>query len=182
MKLIRIFVPENATTPDGLYSIQYDQKEYSEYTCIMQTWRNQRELRDFFNRNSPDLRNGFWGETSIDEAIVTTITDAVRFEDTLFTCCQDINYELQYIFQPLFNTEYRLISLQKSKGKIRRSWLRLYALRIDKNCFIITGGAIKLTNNMRPVHLQEELSKLERTKRFLQSKNIQIPEDLNSIL
>lgn len=182
MKLMRIFVPEDVSSPDGLYSIQYDQKACGEYDCVMSTWHDKEALFTFFNSNIVDLENGFWGDITIGNAIRSTTDDAEKFEKTLSHYCRDSRYELQHIFQPLYNNEYRLISLQKSKGKIRRSWLRLYALRLDSNCFILTGGAIKLTSNMQPAHLQEELRKLERTKRFLQSKNIQIPEDLNSIL
>lgn len=179
MKLMRIFDGENPASPDGLYSIQYDHKDCSEYHFIMQSWRKPELLFSFFDHHITDLENGFWGDISIDEAVANTVSDAKRFEETLFTYCRSPQLELQYIFQPLYNHEYRLISLQKSKGKIRRSWLRLYALRIDRNCFVITGGAIKLTGHMQRIHLQEELQKLEQTKRFLQSNDIQISEDLN---
>lgn len=145
----------------------------------MQSWRKHEFLFSFFRNHITDLENGFWGDISIMEAISNTVSDAKRFDKTLSAYCRSPQHELQYIFQPLYNHEYRLMALQKSKGKIRGSWLRLYALRIGRNCFVITGGAIKLTNNMQRTHLQEELRKLEQTKIFLQSHDIQISEDLN---
>jgi hypothetical protein len=182
MKIKSIFVSAVDSKPGGLYSIQYDQSGMSEYKRVRQYWRDHEALYAFFNNHITDLKNSFWGNLSIDDAISTTMMDADRFEDALLTYCQGGKYELQFIFQPLYNNEYRLISLQKSKGKIRRSWLRLYALRLERNCFVITGGAIKLTHNMQAPHLQEELNKLERAKIFLQSNDIYIPEDLNNIL
>lgn len=182
MKIKPIFAPENNERPDGLYSMKYAQADMSEYERIMDQWQDYNTLFTFFKRNTADLLSGFWGDITIGEAILNTMADAETFDETLYDYCRCGRYELQYIFQPLYNSEYRLISLQKSKGKIRRSWLRLYALRLDRNCFIITGGTIKLTHNMQAIHLQEELSKLEQAKRFLQSKHILIPEDLNTIL
>ena len=182
MELKPIFVSENNTNPDCLYSIQYDQTNLNEYKRILNYWRDQDALLAFFSNNMHDLENGFRDNMTIDEAVTTTQEEASIFEETLFACNNSSQYELQHIFQPLYNSEYRLSSLQKSKGKIPRSWLRIYALRLDSNCFIITGGAIKLTLNMRPAHLQVELRKLERAKRFLQSNDIYYTEDLNTIL
>jgi len=54
-----------------------------------------------------------------------------------------------------------------------KSWLRLYAIRIDANVFVISGGAIKLTPNMNERdHLLKELSKLEITKSFLKEMDL----------
>ena len=48
------------------------------------------------------------------------------------------------------------------------SWLRVYAIRIEKNVFVITGGAIKLTHTMQDrAHTQEELSKLNQCRQYL---------------
>jgi hypothetical protein len=73
---------------------------------------------------------------------------------------------LQSIFRPLSNSSYQLKSLSKEKSKA--DWLRIYAVRISENTYVISRGAIKLTQTMneRP-HLQAELQKLEITKRFL---------------
>ncbi len=58
---------------------------------------------------------------------------------------QQSNKPLDRYFQPLQSSEYfkRLLTLQK--GKIRNNQLRIFAIRIDLNCFVITGGAIKMS-------------------------------------
>lgn len=48
------------------------------------------------------------------------------------------------------------------------SWLRIYAIRIDPNVYIVTGGAIKLTAKMQDrEHTQIELEKLNKCRNFL---------------
>ncbi|MBK8833138.1 MAG: hypothetical protein IPN60_20280 [Saprospiraceae bacterium] len=55
-----------------------------------------------------------------------------------------------------------------SKQKARKNYLRLYAIRIDEDCFVITGGAIKLTHLMEDSpHTSKELTKLEKARSFL---------------
>jgi hypothetical protein len=87
---------------------------------------------------------------------------------------------LQYLFKPLNNFEYAINTLQKSKARIRKGWLRLYAIRLAENCYLVTGGAIKLTPDMKRDHLKNELKKLEQAKLFLSTNGIDYPEDLNT--
>jgi hypothetical protein len=99
-----------------------------------------------------------------------TVRIFVRFKDKSIT--------LQHLFRPLNNYEYTISVPQKSKARIHRGWLRLYAIRLSANCYVVTGGAIKLTHDMKSADLQYELSKLERTKSFLSYNGIDFPEYL----
>lgn len=76
------------------------------------------------------------------------------------------------VFKPLRPTSWRPESFEKCKAKGFRktSWLRVYAIRLGVNHFVITGGAIKLTRTMNErEHLNEELMKLEVVCRFLKA-------------
>lgn len=86
---------------------------------------------------------------------------------------------LQNIFQPLNNNEYTLKPLQKSKarGNREKRWLRIYAIRFAANCFVITGGAIKVTLGMEAPYLQEELLKLEKVRQFLVDHDVRDQTD-----
>ena len=54
----------------------------------------------------------------------------------------------------------------------RPSWLRIYAIRIEVNLFVVCGGAIKLTPTMNTRdHLILELYKLECTRNYLQDED-----------
>ena len=72
-------------------------------------------------------------------------------------------------FEPLSkNKIVKDYEKDKAKGILNPSWLRIYAIRIDANYFLITGGAIKLTRTMNDRdHLLEELQKIEYTRQTL---------------
>ena len=75
------------------------------------------------------------------------------------------------LFQPLHNDNSRLINI--SEGKAKYNWLRIYAVKIDENRFLIVGGAIKLTFKM-DAHksTQDELKKIAYIKNILIENNI----------
>ena len=77
-----------------------------------------------------------------------------------------------------------LTVLQPSKGLIknkiiRNPKLRIYAVRIAENTYVVTGGAIKLTDRMeeRP-HTKEQLVRLTKVKDWLRDEGILYPDDL----
>ena len=93
------------------------------------------------------------------------------------------------MFKSLNNSEIRpeLLSPQKAPNH----WLRLYAIRINEEKFIITGGAIKLdggaiaANNHyrmqdRP-HTNRELRKISKCRDFLLDVGVIDEESFNEI-
>lgn len=92
----------------------------------------------------------------------------------------DPSNTLQRLFKPLNDEETSIPALQESKlkGSFNRSWLRIYAIRIGPNLFVITGGGIKLTHKMeQSLPLKEELLKLETTKEYLKELGIWDEDD-----
>ena len=66
----------------------------------------------------------------------------------------------------------------KPTGTGAKSWLRIYAVRLSYNFFVISGSAIKLTKTMNErEHLKEELDKLNVLIRLLKEMNIETVED-----
>lgn len=181
MKLVRIFVAEDSE--DGLWAIQLDGQPQSEFDRFFKLANDVEWLYSFFDQNRSDLHSGFFGYTSLEDAVSRTLEEAGEMEDTLFDYSElgfgNGTTNLQNLFKPLNNFEYTIASHQKSKARIRKGWLRLYAIRLAKNCYLVTGGAIKLTQDMKRAHLQDELKKLELTKQFLRDNGIDFPEDLN---
>lgn len=184
MNIVSIFVGEESE--NGIWSIHLDGKSQNEFDDFIDDMNNPKRLDKFFEKNIDDLTDGFFGDISIDEAIELTLEEVGQMEDALYYYTNrgfdtdDIN--LQHLFKPLNNHEYYINIHQKSKIRIKRGWLRLYAIRIDKNCYIVTGGAIKLTKDMRGEHLQHELKKLEKAKLFLRNNGINFTEDLKIIV
>lgn len=77
---------------------------------------------------------------------------------------------LSEFFKPLHNKEagtaYDLQQL-KAYGNLSNSFLRIYAIRYG-NSYVITGGAIKLTDQMKDrKHTKEELYKLDLVRDYL---------------
>ena len=182
MKLIPIFVAQDSE--DGLWSIQLDGGSQSEFERFFDLVNDVEWLHNFFDQNKADLHGGFFGNIIIGSAVSRTLDEAEEMENSLYDYSEqgfggDDNY-LQHLFKPLNNFEYTIATHQKSKARIRKGWLRLYAIRLAENCYLVTGGAIKLTKDMKRDHLQNELKKLEQAKQFLRSNGINYPEDLNN--
>jgi len=182
MKLLPIFIAQDSE--DGLWSIQLESGGLSEFEVFFDHVNDLEWLYDFFDQNRSDLQGGFLGGLSISDAVSRTLIEAEEMENALYDLSEqgfeNKDSNLQHLFKPLNNFEYAIAIHQKSKARIKKGWLRLYAIRLAENCYLVTGGAIKLTPNMKPSHLGNELKKLEQAKQFLRNNGIDYPEDLNN--
>lgn len=96
---------------------------------------------------------------------------ANEIDDTLISLSELTTPGLDQFFAQLHNQEYQAVSLSKRKG--RRYFLRIYALKIDEDCFVITGGAIKFTHLMEDrEHTKRELVKLNKCRDYLRSEDV----------
>jgi len=163
-----------AIIKDSLISVKFSENETDEFERIFDNWTDVEFLIDFFNKHIKDLQSGFYGTVSVEQAIERTIDDAEHLEETILEIAESgktDDYEtLQTLFKPLKDLDYLLKDHLKTKayGLAYKSWLRVYAIRIAKNTFVITGGTIKLTQTMNErEHLKKELIKLEIVKAYL---------------
>lgn len=106
------------------------------------------------------------------ETIVQQILDNIEeIEQRLYEFATGEFGKLDEFFKPLDNLEYQFKVLSRQKG--RKNYLRIYAIKIDENCFVITGGAIKFTHLMEErEHTIKELKKLDRCKQFLKEHGV----------
>ena len=182
MKIVRIFVSGDGE--DGLWAAQFAGQAENEFSRFLKHTSDVSWLRSFFIDNADDLCSGYFGKISKERAVSKTLDEAIEMKTMLYDYwklgCLKQGECLQYIFRPLNNYEFLISLHQKTKARLRGSWLRIYAIRISENCFVITGGAIKLTSDMRRAHLQIELRKLEKVKAFLQKEGVVFPEDLKT--
>jgi hypothetical protein len=154
----------------NLLSVKYPGEKKDEFARLFDLWHDAEELEEFFNDNVDDLNNEFWKSICIEDAIYKTFEYASEFEAQLIKLSKQSKKNqlsgLESIFKPLNNTHYQFITFGKSKAKA--NWLRIYALRIDRNTYIITGGAIKLTQKMQERdHTDIELKKIEKCRNYL---------------
>lgn len=181
MEIVCIF--EGRNEGEGLYAMRYAKSSPDEFTRMFRLWDDLQYVREFCIAHFDDLQSSFKWPHSLEECVQEIMDEAEQMESQLYEFCATT--ELQQIFKPLRNHEYVLYPLQQSKACVisnmyRRPKIRIYAIRLAPNLFIITGGAIKLTATMqeRP-HLMEELAKLERARTWLKENNLDIPDALN---
>jgi hypothetical protein len=171
MKIVPIFDESKYT----LLAVQYDGEEEDEFTKAFNQWNDVKFLRQFFREHEADLLYGFYKWENVNRAVDHTRFLAQKLEDLIYEKADEQASEipnmLQSIFKPLNNNETDVQALQKSKTSYQ--WLRLYAIRINQQCYIITGSAIKLVLNMdERKYLQDELRKLEQVKNYLKEEGI----------
>lgn len=159
MKIVNIFAHR-------LFSFQYDENE-NEYRKLLRLWDDIEYLYNFLKANENDWPLGY----DIQSLATKIMDDAEFIDDTLLDIIESPDKKLEHFFKTLDNNEYqfKLLSLQKG----RKSYLRLYAIRIDEDTFVITGGAIKFHHLMEDrEHTRIELQKLNKAKDYLKNKQI----------
>jgi hypothetical protein len=172
VKIINTFV----IVKDSLYSVQYETEMLNEFAKCFELWNDPIYLRAFFEQHKEDLEHKFWNDITIEDAIIKTREDAQLFEEELLYIAETGKTErletLSTLFEPLSKGYiYGKFEKDKAKGIKRHSWLRMYAIRIEANLFVVCGGAIKLTQTMNNRdHLILELYKLEFTRNHLQDE------------
>jgi hypothetical protein len=186
MKIVPIFAKEKK---QGLFSIHLSGELEDELTKCLEHWLDPIYLHDFFTTHQNDLNSGYYGKTiSIQQAISYTRDEAYQLFEKLnqlaISGTKSDNQSLSLAFKPLRNGDYSQKELQEEKAKstIQKRWLRIYAIRIASNTFIVTGGAIKLVRKMneRP-HLQRERQKLEEVRNYLYKEGILDKDDFEML-
>lgn len=174
MEINNIFV----VVKDRLYSVQYDIHDTHEWRRLLELWQNADYLRRFFEIYQDDLLHGYYKDFTIDDAILKTQQEAVLMEKKIIHIAQNPEKTLSSIFKPLYNDTSKVLDYEMDKAK--NHWLRIYAIRIDQDLFVVSGGGIKLTKTMNErEHLLEELKKLAITQNYLRdddSDNLDIFE------
>lgn len=161
-------------------SLQRDALEYdslylgqNEFTNLRAKWRDPFYLRSFYDENKEFFQTQYWRGIS-KERFVTDVTASRPqiFEDFRKSC---INHTIYNHFEPLteYDSEVRnkneqgkkhqLVKLKSKYGFIiNKIAFRIYAIEVDINCFIITGGAIKIVKEMKQApNTNLELQKLD---------------------
>lgn len=170
MKIVRIFA-------DQLFAFHYDNETENELRRLLKLWNDTSHLYQFILQNKADVPQ----KLPITALINLLIDNANDIDDILNEISTNPERSLEDFFRPLNNQEYHIVGLSKQKG--RKNYLRLYAIRVDKNCFVITGGAIKFhhLNKERP-HTQKEMKKIDRCRDYLKDNSVFDIDSINDFL
>ena len=160
---------------DHLWAVKDLDKDDDELTILFRNWTNGEYLLDFFMENFADLKDFFHIER-LDQAVNDTFEDAESLQELVL----DFPYteQLDDLFKPLDITDTRARELSREKARnwdrnCHASWLRIYAIRLEPNVYVVTGGAIKLTRTMQErEHTAIELQKLNKCKEFLKANGV----------
>ncbi len=164
---------------DGrLWAVRFDNDTDNALQKVMSQWSDAEWLAKFFMQNFDDLIS-YFKITNIEDAIYQTFED----RDELACIIMDISpdADLDRFFRPLDNNRMSEMILGKEKARPhRKSWLRLYAIKLNVGIYIITGGAIKLTRTMQErEHTLQELEKMELVRNFLIREGVFDEESFN---
>ena len=164
---------DDITGDSRLWAVRYDGDKDNILALTFDRWYDLDWLKEFFIVNKGDL-SSYFRITDLNQAIYDTLSDANQLECLILDSVE--SEEMEKLFKPLDNLRASEVLLGKEKAKGKRcnrhdSWLRLYAIRFQKNVYLITGGAIKLTRTMQErEHTLTELNKLEQVRNFLISE------------
>jgi hypothetical protein len=155
---------------------------------LFDKWKDITYLYKFFEANKHDLQSGFYNVITVDKAVEQTIKDANKMKTFILKVAKtgrfDERNSLQdLVFTPLHKNEFSTQHLQsKAYGQAKPSWLRVYASEIDPSHYVVSGGAIKLTETMNErTHLKRELKKLKLTSDFLKEIGLSGKDDFEFV-
>lgn len=167
-----------AIIPDRLYSIKYDGEETTEYYRLFNDeWTDVDYLMEFFQSHPEYTENEFWGFLGNDpeKAAARVLKDANMLELHLKELAENSDNgelpDLESYFKPL-NGKYGYDIEQipvKGYGVLESSFLRLYAIKFEDNCYLIVYGGIKLNSSIQnSPGLQENVfRKIDMVKQYL---------------
>lgn len=156
-----------------LWAVRYDGDEDNALQQLFCQWSSPEWLVDFFLENMTDLQS-YFKITDINQAIYDTIDDNLQMQCLILDISPEA--DLDKLFRPLHNSRISEVLLGKEKARLKdrpqhASWLRIYAIKLEPGCYIITGGAIKLTRTMQErEHTLRELNKMEQVRNYLISE------------
>ncbi len=184
MNIVRIFAHDK----NRLLSIQFEDSDTDEFTKAFKQWQDVEYLEQFFETNKHDLGAGFYNNIGVKDAVLNTIKESREFEEYIRKIAKKGADEKEpnlnrLVFRTLNNYE-TVLKHQKSKayGLKSKSWLRIYAIRISADIFVVSGSVIKLTGKMKERdHTKKELEKLKKTAQFLKSIGFEDADDYGFI-
>lgn len=175
-----------AIYPPYIYSIKYDGKNANEFERLFESWRDLDEVIAFFEKNKDYLQSEIWSTVREPEAAANQVSDEADDLEILFRelysnakkdCKPDFDSHFKYL-DGKYNTVLEHVPM-KSYGPISPSFIRLYAIKMDTNKYIITGGGIKLCKTIQesPYLKERIIQDIDKVRAWLKSNGIYEEED-----
>lgn len=160
MKIVSIFAEQ-------FCAFDYDTEAYDAYRSLLELWNDIDYLLKFYEENKKDIPRKY-GKYEFVDAIQDAAAD---INETLENIVGDPERSLDEVFKPFHNQEYqtKVLSIRKNA----KQYLRLYAIRIESDIYVVTGGAIKFTRTVqeRP-HTNRAYEQLKTGRDYLETEGI----------
>lgn len=180
MEIVPIYSPY-------IFSIQYDEQEENEYDRLFDLWNDVSYVIKFFDDNKEFLNNETWKNIKEPEAAAAQVINEAEqlenlfeelFENTKRGDPCDFESHFKY-FEGKYKYTIKLIPV-KSYGIEKPSLLRLYAIRLEENAFLITGGGIKLADTIQnsPDLKDHVIQNIDIVRNYLLENGILDREDI----
>lgn len=176
----------------AVWSVQYTGAKDDIFTLLLDKWQDPEYIHNYiYNHKDQIETNPFWDNCSFQDVMSSAINEAKNLEGYFVQLYrnseQGISPTLEEKFEPLDKEllPNEVVTRRKLYGKLRNTYppslLRLYALRLESDegeppIFIITGGGIKLINDMRTPELEDEIKRLRKVRTWLERKGIKTKE------
>ncbi len=166
----------------GVESIAEDLDEpylgLDEFEKLRLLWRDTLYLSNLYHCNLSAFDERFWGRGIREEHFVQDARNSSPYIfENIYQHFKDGT--LGEIFEPLEKRDkeretHTICRLKSKYGHIaKRPVFRIYAIKVDENCYIITGGAIKLSQKMNQRDSTAiELKKIDKVYKKLQHVGI----------
>lgn len=167
-----------------LLSVIWQGELEDSFNYIFALWSDVEYLEDFFEMHKGDLASQFW-QMSVENAVFKVLDEAKEFEQDIISYAEKGDLH-GIIFESLRGKNEQEFKRVHSKAYStsadeKPSMLRMYAVRLG-DCYIVTGGAIKLTKAMQErAHTALELEKLKIVSQYLKEKGIDDDTDYGYI-
>lgn len=182
MEIIAIF-------PPYIYSIKYDDKEENEYDRLFDEWNDLTSILDFLMQHKEMLKASVWKKVSEPELAARQVLDEAEALELLF---EELNRHTTNGKEPDFDSHFHYLDGKykfeleyepmKSYGDERPSLLRMYAIKMDRNTYLITDGGIKLgaTIQESPGLKDHVIQNIDKVRTWLKENGIMDADDMEN--
>jgi len=182
MEIIAIF-------PPFIYSVKYDNQTNNEFDRLFDEWNDITNVLDFLMEHKDMLKATIWKKASEPELAARQVLDEAEALEQLFDELNDHTFagdkpDFDSHFHYLdgkykFELEYEPM---KSYGDGTPSLLRMYAIKMDRNTYLITGGGIKLGATIQdsPGLQDHVIQNIDNVRKWLRENGILDADDMEN--
>ncbi len=170
---------------DCLYSIKFDEADTDEYSRVLALWKDLDYLVEFFKANAKEVDQPFWREVGLNPdspyaSAERVASEAIVLAAHIHELAQNAKVgeipDFEDFFHPLGGkySYVRELEPHKSYGSFNPSLLRLYAIKLERNVYLVVFGGIKLGRTIQnsPGLKEKVFNRIDNVIAFLKANGI----------